>query len=366
MELAFRRIEDNLERYTEANFSGMEMPEGIMRRLRNALKSNTRVQKIGFYDCAMGAAEACYVADILFRNDNLTEIDFSFNQIGDDGVQELIVSLEKHPNLERICLLGNQVSQRGKDMLEKVKNDKLEIQIEEECPCESGGKDVCRQEKREEEHSSGESDKERRKNVVAQKARSERILCRVWLGIQRIKDNIERYPEANFSGAAIHRIRFQPQSSGTAEVCRPGHGETMERLRDALQKNTHVKQINLRSCGLGDESANYVVDILFRNEHITEIDLSSNQIGDEGVQELAEALEKHPNLERISLLKNEVTQRGKEALDNVNNDKLEIQIEDLKDCPCGNSVVETPLGTEAGRGQAGGRGRGGAVKRPRP
>ena len=72
-------------------------------------------------------------------------------------------------------------------------------------------------------------------------------------------------------------------------------------LHDALVANTHVKTLELASCGLSNEGVRRLADLLLVNPHITALNLESNHITAPGIQSLCEVLTKSVTIQELRL-----------------------------------------------------------------
>jgi hypothetical protein len=78
----------------------------------------------------------------------------------------------------------------------------------------------------------------------------------------------------------------------------------------ALQRNTHVTNLNLMNNNIGRQGAVALATMLKTNSTITDINLRSNNIGDDGALEIALGLVQNKTLEELYLDENNITDRG--------------------------------------------------------
>eukprot|EP00928_Gymnodinium_smaydae_P035300 TRINITY_DN24866_c0_g1_i1.p1 TRINITY_DN24866_c0_g1~~TRINITY_DN24866_c0_g1_i1.p1 ORF type:complete len:263 (+),score=32.39 TRINITY_DN24866_c0_g1_i1:84-872(+) len=76
-------------------------------------------------------------------------------------------------------------------------------------------------------------------------------------------------------------------------------------IAKALSKNTYVRHLDLRDCGIDDEGAVTLFDSLRHNRSVEELDLGNNQIGPAGYRALIAMLQHNQTLRTIWLCNNE-------------------------------------------------------------
>ena len=114
LELAIERMQDNVARYTKVKLYNENINSAKMERIRNAMKLNTHVEELHFDTCRVDNQGAEYLADIIFRCDNLTTISLDNNLITDKGARKLAQAVKEHPNLTSIDGSGNTNQGSGK------------------------------------------------------------------------------------------------------------------------------------------------------------------------------------------------------------------------------------------------------------
>ncbi|CAF2173055.1 unnamed protein product [Rotaria magnacalcarata] len=88
----------------------------------------------------------------------------------------------------------------------------------------------------------------------------------------------------------------------------------IQRLTNALEKNTTLTILDLQDNQIGDEGIEYFCNSLKNTLTLTSLDLSSNQIEAPGARYMADLLENNSILDTLSLRDNELRSRGIEYL----------------------------------------------------
>ena len=87
-------------------------------------------------------------------------------------------------------------------------------------------------------------------------------------------------------------------------------GEDVRALAEALEKNTTVTSLDLKSNGIGDEGAASLAAALEKNLTVTSLNLRVNGIRDDGAASVAAALEKNSTLTSIDIGRNLIGTKG--------------------------------------------------------
>ncbi|MDP2437249.1 MAG: hypothetical protein Q8P67_16000 [archaeon] len=82
---------------------------------------------------------------------------------------------------------------------------------------------------------------------------------------------------------------------------RDSPADFQQQLYDALVNNSHVKTLELASCGLSNEGVKKLSELLLVNPNITALNLESNHITAPGIQSLCEVLTKTSTLAELRL-----------------------------------------------------------------
>ena len=119
-----------------------------------------------------------------------------------------------------------------------------------------------------------------------------------------------------FASAQANKFRTSDTIKSILEnevtsVCLPAkafNDANLERLCDALSRNTSVTSVDLSDNRIGDAGCASLAELLRVNAHIQSINLYRNAIGPKGVAVLAAVLHSHPSLTQLFLGGNAITE----------------------------------------------------------
>jgi hypothetical protein len=86
-------------------------------------------------------------------------------------------------------------------------------------------------------------------------------------------------------------------------------------LAEALKKNTHVRELNLTNCGIGDRGGEHLGESLAENRSIVTLILEKNRLNQHGASALAKGLARNKKLESINLMNQTNARWGDTCLD---------------------------------------------------
>lgn len=130
------------------------LPKGVA-LLCEGLKNNSRLATVDLQTCGARAGGAAALADVIVGAQQLADVRFGGNMVGDEGAKALAAALLQCDCLARIDLAGNDVGEEGgKALLETLRNNEGKIRrwlVESHrqsccnCRCHRTGL-LCRQE----------------------------------------------------------------------------------------------------------------------------------------------------------------------------------------------------------------------------
>lgn len=86
--------------------------------------------------------------------------------------------------------------------------------------------------------------------------------------------------------------------------------ESLKYLKEALEENNTLRNLELEGCRINDQGAEILGQILEKNSTIETLNLSHNVIGNQGIQHLGNALKKNKGLIELSLASNRFDSEG--------------------------------------------------------
>jgi len=118
--------------------------------------------------------------------------------------------------------------------------------------------------------------------------------------IQKLADNDPSITTVDISNNATFQIKAE---------------EYTTLLANALKRNTHVKELRLENCGLGDREGVLLGEAMAENNSIVLLDLQKNKINNEGGSALAKGLTHNKSLVTLDLMNMAKTRWGDHCLD---------------------------------------------------
>ncbi|XP_078515296.1 NACHT, LRR and PYD domains-containing protein 12-like [Lissotriton helveticus] len=256
---------------TELDLSGNELRDAGVKKLCEGLKHpNCKLQTLRLYGCSLTGSCCGDLASVLETNTSLTELDLSFNDLGDDGVKKLCEGL-KHPNcklqtlrLWRCSLTGSccealaSVLETNSSLTELNLGDNIELQ-------DTGVKKLCE-------------------------------------GLKHPNCKLQtlRLHSCSLTGSCCGDLASALETNTSLTELNLGFNELgdagVKKLCEGLKHpNCKLQTLRLYGCSLKASCCEDLASALETNTSLTELDLSGNrELGDAGVKKLCEGL-KHPN-----------------------------------------------------------------------
>lgn len=69
----------------------------------------------------------------------------------------------------------------------------------------------------------------------------------------------------------------------------------MNKLREALARNKHLRHVELDNCEIADQGGISIGEALIRGSRLRFLSIRNNEISDEGIIKIAEGLHNNPN-----------------------------------------------------------------------
>jgi hypothetical protein len=91
------------------------------RHLPVVLRGHSKVVKLVLAPRTLNDDNTMFLVDLLETNKSLEEVSFGSNSIGDENLIRICRSIERHPKLQRLCLLGTGPTGEGGVMSAKSK-----------------------------------------------------------------------------------------------------------------------------------------------------------------------------------------------------------------------------------------------------
>jgi len=222
------------------------------------------------------------LAEVLPKNNTVTEINLGWNYICADGAKALAEALHKNNTITQIDLDGNEIGAEGAKALAKAlhKNNNnnnnpvvTEITLRHNDIGAEGAK------------------------ALAEALHENNTVTQINLGDNNIGDEgAMALAEALHKNNTITQINWSDNYIGA---------DGAKALAEALHnKNSTVTEINLISNNIGAEGATALAEALQNNNTVTEIHLYANNIDDEGAEALAEALQTNLTLAKLNVENN--------------------------------------------------------------
>ncbi|XP_058616116.1 uncharacterized protein LOC131530060 isoform X2 [Onychostoma macrolepis] len=295
------------------------------------------------------AQEACdYLSQVLGTNPLvLTELDLSEDKLGDlDGEKLSALLMDSHSKLEKLKLNNCELTEKSCSVLATVLSSKTilkEMNLNNSCLLDSGVREICEGLKKSKLKILKLSNcciTEEGYKALALALKSNSNLIELDLtGNDPGESGVEQLSDSQkgrwFSSKTLKTLRFlgpvadeacqyvtgivgkNPLLLRELNLSKHELGDTGVNQIAALLQDKHckLKALQLRDCGLTEESCSALATVLRSNPSLKELDMSNNNLQDAGVKKLQNGLENtNCTLQKLRLSDCSITEEGYKAL----------------------------------------------------
>ncbi|XDV28548.1 hypothetical protein PO909_031819 [Leuciscus waleckii] len=256
------------------------------------VNSPSSVHHFRLRKCGLTEESCSALATVLRSNSSLKELDISNNNLQDSGVKKLQNGLENtNCTLERLRLSDCSISEEGYKALASALRSNpshlIDLDLRGNDPGQSGVKEL--------------SDLLQDQNCQLKTLR------------------LLQSPDADEACKYLTEDFYIKNPLLLRELNLSEHelGDTRVNQIAALLKDKHCKlnTLELRKCGLTEESCSALATVLRSNSSLKELDISNNNLQDSGVKKLQNGLENtNCSLEKLRLSDCSITEEGYKAL----------------------------------------------------
>ncbi|MFT7088077.1 MAG: hypothetical protein ACJAZX_001532 [Rickettsiales bacterium] len=309
--LIVRALKDN-QALEMLRLSFCPLDDEVVEVLVDALKENNSLRSIALFP---GTRMALKISDrgaknltlLLPKNPNLEHIGLDGNNIGDQGLIELLSAMEHNPSLAlKIDFGNNPIGSEGIKTWVKFLKDKKLLPAEFKISsCDIGSKGA---------------------EELLSLLKDDQVVKDLTFYNNRIGDE----------GAKIIASFLKTDQTLTGIKIQINQiGEGAIEIMEAVQSNTSLISLNMLHNKINDEHAVLMAESLEKNTSLEQLNLGYNSIGDTGLIALAKALEKNKTLKSFTIGrsydKNEVaiTDIGARAILEILEKRLNTTITEL-------------------------------------
>ncbi|XP_022804757.1 NLR family CARD domain-containing protein 3-like [Stylophora pistillata] len=270
---------------TELNFSYNEISDDGAAALSECLKENTFLTKLDLSRNNIGHAGAAALAECLKKNTSLTKLNLSRNNIGETGAAALAECLKENTSLTNLNLGTSNIGDGGAAALAdcfKENASLTELSLYYNNIGEAGAA------------------------ALAESLKENTSLMALNLSSNEIGDA---------GAAALTKCLKENKSLTMLNLDENNIGETgAAALAECLKENTSLTNLNLGTSNIGDGGAAALAECLKENTCLTELSLYDSNIGEAGAVALAECLKENSTLTMLNLDENNIGDSGAAAL----------------------------------------------------
>ncbi|XDV23329.1 hypothetical protein PO909_027943 [Leuciscus waleckii] len=284
-------VSKNLLLLRELNLSERELGDTRVNQIAAFLQDkHCQLSILMLRDCGLTEESCSALATVLRSNSSLKELDMSNNNLRDSGVKKLQIALENtNCTLEKLRLSNCSITEEGYKVLASALRSNpshlIELDLTGNDPGQSGVKEL--------------DDLLQDRNCQLKTLR--------FLG-----------PDADEACQYVRGIVGKnPLLMRKLNLSEHELGDTRVNQIAALLLDKHCKlnTLQLRNCGLTEESCSALATVLRSNSSLKELDTSNNNLQDSGVEELQKGLENtNCTLEKLILSNCSITKEGYKAL----------------------------------------------------
>ncbi|KAL0239391.1 hypothetical protein GEMRC1_009499 [Eukaryota sp. GEM-RC1] len=270
---------------TEINFGWNNIGDEGALAFAELLKFNSSITKLSLDHNSIGTVGAIALAKSLKVNSSIMEINLHYNSIGTEGATELAKSLKTNSSIIKLNLSENCIGTEG--VVELAKTLKVNSSITD-INLGNNTFDITGI------------------HALSEMLKVNSTVNRIDLCCNSIRD------EGAFSLAKALKV-----NSSITELllsCSSIGDEGLTVLADTFKFNNSVTHIDLRNNSISDNGMVALAAALTLNSSITRILLCVNSIGDEGIVAFAKALKSNSSVTLLDLQANSITDTGVLAL----------------------------------------------------
>ncbi|KAK1335381.1 hypothetical protein QTO34_003167 [Cnephaeus nilssonii] len=294
---------------TELSLSSNELGDAGTHLVLQGLQPTCKIQKLSLQNCNLTEAGCGALSSVLRSLPSLRELDLSYNQLRDAGLQLLCEGLlDPQCHIERLQVEYSNLTAASCEALASVLRAKRELKELGGCGLTTANcADLC--------------------GIVAAKA----SLSELQLGNNKLGDAgiAELCPGLLSPGSRLKTLLWECDitASGCKDLCRVLRAkeslkelsvagnevgdEGVRLLCESLQEPSCQLESLMKSCSLTAACCPHVSAMLARNRSLQELQLSNNKLGDAGMEVLCQGLDQPgATLRMLSLGDCEVTDQG--------------------------------------------------------
>lgn len=257
-------IEENSTDVDSLDFSQNGLDDADIKRLSQALKSNTALTSLKLENNLIGNEGAQALAEMLKVNSTIVSINLMENDVGHDGVWYLSEALKVNNTLKSLDLSWNKIYYRGAEFLATMlrsNNTLLSLNLQNSELHEVGAE------------------------AIAAALKTNNTLTSLMLGDNSIgRAGYSALSAGLRSNNTLTFLELQKNSFWLGG---------MEAIAEALSSNTTLTSLNLHTCSIGKAEAKVLTEALKKNKTLTFLNLQGNSFSAEIQTTLDEILKEN-------------------------------------------------------------------------
>lgn len=286
--------------------------------LAKTLETNKTLTRLNFRSNNIGPAAAKVLAKALGTNQSLTDLDLSSNDIESEGAQAIAEALKTNKKIIKLDLALNKIDTVGIQAIAEALKINRTLQH-----LDLGWHEIKLPGIQALAHVLGTN----------QSSLTSLSLSASYIGGKEGVKTLATALETNTSLTKLDLRSTKVESSGAQALAKALRvNQTLRSLRleasdidsvgaialaNSLKINQTLNSLNLERNNIGSNAANAFADTLTINQTLTDLNLDSTSIGLNGVLKLAESLKKNHTLRRLNLGFNNITLEGSKAFEEV-------------------------------------------------